>query len=483
MCIRQLAFILMRDLTILFLAVMCLPSDAQSQITTELEVIFGLKKVWEVHLKLEPEEWEKLQPNWEDLNLDFGTAFRKIISDGFMRKPFRSSRSSRPGLAGYLGFNHQYGTADVIFGNEVIKNVGLRYKGNGTAMTAIMDSNLGFGSVRKFSFKIDFNKYNQDQEFHGLIKINLNNNSENPSASIRESLSYAIFRQASVPCSRVAFAKVYLSVNGQIEKAHLGLYNLVEQIDKRFLADRFGSRKGMLLKPSTFGAFKYLGEDWEPYKEHYNPKTDITSEQGRRLIEFTKLIQQSNNLTFKQKIESFLDTDAFLRFMAVNVLLSNLDSYLGGTQNHYVYLDPVSNKFQLIPWDLDISFGAFGLAGTPESRRALSIHRPHQGQNRLIERVLDIAKYKKEYQNYLRKYLNTIFTQEKLYQEIDSLVDLLHPVVTLEGKEVVRRFEQSLNGTSTWDRPNPIKQFIKGRCRSVKNQLVGISKGEIIYTR
>jgi hypothetical protein len=24
----------------------------------------------------------------------------------------------------------------------------------------------------------------------------------------------------------------------------------------------------MLLKPSTFGAFKYLGEDWEPYKEH-----------------------------------------------------------------------------------------------------------------------------------------------------------------------------------------------------------------------
>ena len=74
----------------------------------------------------------------------------------------------------------------------------------------------------------------------------------------------------------------------------------MEQVDKRFLADRFGSRKGMLLKPSTFGAFKYLGEDWEPYKEHYNPKTDITSEQGRRLIEFTKLIQQSNDLTFKQ---------------------------------------------------------------------------------------------------------------------------------------------------------------------------------------
>ena len=239
----------------------------------------------------------------------------------------------------------------------------------------------------------------------------------------------------------------------------------------------------MLLKPSTFGAFKYLGENWESYKAHYNPKTDVTPEQGRRLIEFTKLIQQSNDQTFKQKIESFLDTDAFLRFMAVNVLLSNLDSYLGSNQNHYVYLDPVTNKFQLIPWDLDISFGAFGLVGTPESRRALSIHRPHNGQNRLIERVLGIAKYKKEYQDYLRKHLNAIFTQDKLYQEIDSMIDLLYPVVALEGKEILRRFEQSLNGTSTWDRPNPIKQFIKDRCRSVKDQLEGTSKGEMIYTR
>lgn len=474
---------LVRNVIFLLLTIMYLSGNAQSQITSESEEIFDLKKVWEVNLKLEPEEWEKLQPNWEDLDLNIGTAFRKIIMDSFMRKPFRSSLSSRPGLAGYMGFNHQYGTADVIFGDKIIKNVGLRYKGNGSAMMAVMDSNLGFGSVRKFSFKIDFNKYNQNQDFGGLIKINLNNNSENPSSSIRESLSYAIFRRAGVPCSRAGFAKVYLSINSQVEKIYLGLYNLVEQVDKRFLADRFGSRKGMLLKPSTFGAFKYLGENWESYKAHYNPKTDVTPEQGRRLIEFTKLIQQSNDQTFKQKIESFLDTDAFLRFMAVNVLLSNLDSYLGSNQNHYVYLDPVTKKFQLIPWDLDISFGAFGLVGTPESRRDLSIHRPHHGQNRLIERVLGIAKYKKEYQNHLRKYLDAIFTQEKLYLEIDSMIDLLYPVVALEGKEMLRRFEQSLNGTSTWDRSNPIKQFIKGRCRSVKDQLEGTSKGEIIYTR
>ena len=87
--------------------------------------------------------------------------------------------------------------------------------------------------------------------------------------------------------------------------------------------------------------------------------------------------------------------------------------------------------------------------GTPESRRDLSIHRPHHGQNRLIERVLGIAKYKKEYQDHLRKYLDAIFTQEKLYQEIDSMIDLLYPVVALEGKEMLRRFEQSLKHQKT----------------------------------
>ena len=104
------------------------------------------------------------------------------------------------------------------------------------------------------------------------------------------------------------------------------------------------------------------------------------------------------------------------------------------------------------------------------------------GQKRRL-RMRGTKKASGSIQKKLRKYLDAIFTQDKLYQEIDSMIDLLYPVVALEGKEMLRRFEKSLNGTSTWDRSNPIKQFIKDRCRSVKDQLEGTSKGEVIYTR
>jgi spore coat protein CotH len=29
-------------------------------------------------------------------------------------------------------------------------------------------------------------------------------------------------------------------------------------------------------------------------------------------------------------------------------------------QNFYLYLHPVTNKFVIIPWDLDLSFGGMG---------------------------------------------------------------------------------------------------------------------------
>ena len=58
------------------------------------------------------------------------------------------------------------------------------------------------------------------------------------------------------------------------------------------------------------------------------------------------------------------DLDEFARFMAVTVWLSTMDSILGMGQNFYVYLDPKTHKFQFMPWDLDHSFGQFGMKGS-----------------------------------------------------------------------------------------------------------------------
>lgn len=75
-----------------------------------------------------------------------------------------------------------------------IRGVGLRFKGNGTFIEARTSGH--------YSFKIDFNEFDPDQEFLGLTKINLQNKVSDPTM-LREALSYELFREAGIPCPRV----------------------------------------------------------------------------------------------------------------------------------------------------------------------------------------------------------------------------------------------------------------------------------------
>ena len=146
-----------------------------------------------------------------------------------------------------------------------------------------------------------------------------------------------------------------LTVPGKYDKEFLGLYTLVETIDKPFLEDRFGSSKGLLVKPERVGAIEYLGEEWKPYEEKYRPKTTASKKAQKRLIAFTRLVQKDDAATFAKQIDSFLDVDEFLRFLASTVLLSNMDSFIGLNHNWMLYLDPKADKFVFMPWDLDLS--------------------------------------------------------------------------------------------------------------------------------
>jgi spore coat protein CotH len=344
-----------------------------------------------------------------------GEAFGDLIADATAGGHFRSEKSTRPGLGGYLGLDHQYGRADVEIDGETVRGVGLRYKGNGTFIE-------GHRS-RRYSFKIDFNEYDDDLEFRGLTKINLQNNVTDPSL-MREALSYELFREAKIPASRVGYAKVYLTISGETKRKPVGLFTVVEQKDKRFLKRNYGSSKGLLMKPSTFGLFRYFGDDWDEYEIGFVPKTEPTEEQKKRVMEFARLIHKADFDEFEERYADYLDVDQFLRFVACNVVVCNLDSFFGGSQNHYIYLEPESNRFQFLPWDMDHSFGAFHMMGTPDARRDLSIDRPVTDKHPIIERVLRVPGNKERYHEHLDDYLNTIFDEEKMFGRSNRLVRL-----------------------------------------------------------
>ena len=74
-----------------------------------------------------------------------------------------------------------------------------------------------------------------------------------------------------------ALADVTLTVPGRYDKAYLGLYTLVEPVDRAFLSDRFHTDKGVLFKPQGLRGLDFLGDDWEKYKGPYQPQPEATS--------------------------------------------------------------------------------------------------------------------------------------------------------------------------------------------------------------
>jgi hypothetical protein len=314
---------------------------------------------------------------------------------------------------------------------------------------------------------------------------------------MNEVLSHRLFRDAGVPAPRTAYARVYITVPGTYAKQYVGLYSLVEDVDKYFAQENFGGRKGAIFKPVTPNLFAYLGDDWKTYHQTYDPKTDLTEEQQQRVIDFCKIVTQADDAQFAAKLGDFLDLDEFARFMVVTVWLSNLDSILGPGQNYYVYLHPKTRRFEFLPWDLDHSFGQFGMVGSQDLRENLSIHRPWRGENRFLERVFKVKSFKQIYLAKLDEFSKTIFTPTRFHQQVNELTPLLRPSVQQESDEKLERFDKVVAGESVPGRmgggpgggmggpgggrqtAKPIKSFVRIRALAVRDQLAGKSEGEI----
>jgi spore coat protein CotH len=347
---------------------------------------------------------------------------------------------------------------DIEFNGLTVKDVGIRYKGNSTYTSSQ-------SSLRR-PFKIDINHYVEDQKLHTMGGMALNNNVVD-ATRLREPLGYHAFRAAKVPAPRTAYIKTYLSVAGKYDKSSLGVYTLIEPVDKRFLREHFGSDAGMLLKPEKLMGLSYLGERWAPYKERYSPKRATTPAQEKRLIEFCKLVSFSDEATFRKKIADYLDVDCFLRFAAVNCYVSNLDSFFGTGHNYYLYLNPKTDKFVFIPYDLDLSFGGMPFADAKE-QLDWSISKPYMGRNKLTERILAM----KEHQDAYRAHLKALVVAGPLSPKaLRGEIDVLQAALK-DATGPAKGFGFGFPG-----KKQDLRDFVARRAESVEAQLDGRSQG------
>ncbi|MDP3718006.1 MAG: CotH kinase family protein [Acidobacteriota bacterium] len=243
-----------------------------------------------------------------------------------------------------------YYPADLAWNGQTVRNAGIRSRGRGSR------------SGTKPGLRVDFDRYASGQTFLGLKSFILDNLTQDPSG-IHETVAAAFYARLGVPVSREIHTRLY--VNNQ----YVGVYAIVESVDKDMLARIYGSIDGNVQNDGYLFEFKYQ-EDWrfsypgsslEPYKLLFDAKTNETKSDEDKYRAIETLVRLTNETPpdrITDAIGGLLDIPAFIRFVAGQSFLAETDGFVGayGINNFYLYRLEDQNVHALISWDSDHTF-------------------------------------------------------------------------------------------------------------------------------
>lgn len=303
--------------------------------------------------------------------------------------------------------NEEYHAADVTIDGVTVENVGIRTKGNMT-LNSVANSDSD-----KYSYRIKFDKYVKNQTLLGLDELCLNDGYSD-SSYMREYLHYEILREIGMNVPETVFCNV--SVNGEAE----GLYLAVEGLDDTFLEDNFGEnyKNGNFYKMDEGASLSYKEDENYTYADlKVGTDTDLSS--------FKEFVKKLNDVTTGEKgdIESFLNVDSALKYIASNTVLCNYDSYNGNMHHNYYLYEDESGVFTVVPWDFNMSFGRFGGGGNDAT---IGIDEPIASGSMeelpLINKLLSVEEYKEKYYGYIKEMMEILENFEERVGEVKSII-------------------------------------------------------------
>lgn len=244
--------------------------------------------------------------------------------------------------------------ATLVVDGITYPSVGIRMRSSSSSMVA--------GNKKPFNLTMD--AFVQNQAIYGFSTLNLNNGAVDPTLT-RETISYRVMRDF-IPSPRTAYFRLHL--NG----TYWGLYILVEQPNKDFVRTWFSSDEGDRYKGDRPGAaavgtsrLNWLGSTPGLYFNSYEAKTPTHPNVWTDLVNLIDKLNNTPTANFKTVIEQVLNVDRALWYMALMNMLVNSDDYMGAGHNYYMYFDPTDGRMNMIPWDLNESFGVHGPATNP----------------------------------------------------------------------------------------------------------------------
>ncbi len=359
----------------------------------------------------------------------------------------------------------EYYECDVEINGETFYKVGIRTKGN-TSLSSIANDS----TTDRYSFKLEFDHYIEGQTCYGLDKLILNNNYAD-ATNMKEALIYDMYQFMGVDASLYNYASI--SMNG----SYKGLYLALEAVEDSFALRNYGSQSGAFYKPESTemgggtdaglnnGAdLNYSDDDADSYSAIWEGAlSDVSDSDKERVITALKNISEGTDL------ESYMDIDNLLAYMAVHVFSVNEDS-LSGRMAHNYYLYESKGMLNLIPWDYNLCFGGMDGASDATSLVNDPIDNAFSGTT-FFDSLLADEDYHSQYYAYLEKLVEEYIEggafdafYERVRNQIDDLVesdptafysyseyeeaaDTLYQIVKLRGESVQEQVEGTIPST------------------------------------
>ncbi|MDX2444011.1 MAG: CotH kinase family protein [Bacteroidales bacterium] len=302
--------------------------------------------------------------------------------------------------------------------SDTVYEVGFRLRGNTSRHSG------------KKSFKISFNTFNPGRKYHGLEKMNLNGEHNDPSI-MRSKLSWDLLRTFELPAARSNHIQLY--INGTF----WGIYANVEHIDEEFMEKRFGNQDGNLYKCLWPADLKYIGSDPDLYKftagdrRAYDLRTNV---EGDDYSDIAHLIDIINNTDLSQlpcELEKIFNVPDYIKTLAFDVVISNWDGYAFNMNNFYLYHNTSTDKFEFVLYDLDNTYGIdwFDIDWAVRNIYSWS---PGSGERPLFDRIMEVQQYKDQYSFYVQQLIQEILNTSTLFPRINYLRDQISPLVPLD---------------------------------------------------
>jgi hypothetical protein len=346
--------------------------------------------------------------------------------------------------------------------HDTIQNIGFRLRGNTSRQSA------------KKSFKVSFNTFESGRKYHGLEKMNLNGEHNDPTIA-RSKTCWDMLRSLDIPASRSNFMEVYINQN------YHGLYINVEHIDEEFVDSRFGNQDGNLFKCLWPADLIYLGTDPDLYKLQqgdrrvYDLKTNKQPDDYSDLANFIDILNNTPIDDLKCALEPVFNVEDYLKIMAFDIMTSNWDGYIFNKNNFYLYHNTETGKFEYIVYDVDNTYGIdwFGInwAERDVYNWSADEERP------LYERLLQVQEFKDKYSYYLNKIAEELMNPSVFFSYLDEIRDRIYPYVfndpyyPLDYGYNIDDFMQSYETGVGAHVPFGLKDFTEDRIWSLDNQI------------